>query len=704
MRHFRRFSVWWILFGSLGCSDYFFNNKAAEAEDGEDHHASGSSAAPLPLDLCDAQATEAPSRVTLDETCRAGGTPELEVVVEWSMTDFESFEYPEYRETLMTPVVGQLTDDNQDGSIDATDVPDIVIVTDRGANAGNFHGVLRILDGQGTGVHLTVNHVTYENTDYHPYQYTNVAIGDIDNDGLPEIVMVAGRLYQGGPGDPDPPEPEDSGDVPPDPDSGDADDTGMDDTGGDSGENPVRDTHESPCRVVALTHDGQFEWALDDVEIACGGHAPALGDLDGDGSVEVILGNLVIDGATGALLHQVLDGIGTFMAYPEIGYHSFPADLNGDGQQEIVTGKSIQDAQGNRICVMENEEDGFPGVADLDGDGQGEVVSVGEGRVNIFNGSCGLRSTFALAGTGNGGPPTLADMDGDGEVEIGVADASRYAVYEADGTVLWSHPVEDESSHATGSSVFDFDGDGSAEILYGDETAFWIFDGATGTVRYTTDSHTSRTLHEYPVVADVDGDGEAEVLVVNGGGHGDTEHWGVFVLGSADHDWRPARTVWNQHAYSITNIDENLEVPSPVPANWPTYNSFRSGSLTNGVDRLWVDAVPVLEGVCTDECDNGQAELIVRLGNSGTQEMPAGIPLTIYALIAETEHTLATLTTTDPIPPGQTTSGYRLSIDPNQVTGATLRLVADDDGTGAGTIEECNEDNNVWVVTEAICP
>ena len=81
MRHFRRFSVWWILFGSLGCSDYFFNNKAAEAEDGEDHHASGSSAAPLPLDLCDAQATEAPSRVTLDETCRAGGTPELEVVV-----------------------------------------------------------------------------------------------------------------------------------------------------------------------------------------------------------------------------------------------------------------------------------------------------------------------------------------------------------------------------------------------------------------------------------------------------------------------------------------------------------------------------------------------------------------------------------------------------------------------------------------------
>ncbi len=94
----------------------------------------------------------------------------------------------------------------------------------------------------------------------------------------------------------------------------------------------------------------------------------------------------------------------------------------------------------------------------------------------------------------------------------------------------------------------------------------------------------------------------------------------------------------------------------------------------------------------------------MRLGNSGTQEMPAGIPLSIYILIAETEQTLATLITTDPVPPGQTTSGYRLSIDPDQVTGATMRLVADDDGTGTGVLEECNEDNNVWVVTEAICP
>ena len=58
---------------------------------------------------------------------------------------------------------------------------------------------------------------------------------------------------------------------------------------------------------------------------------------------------------------------------------------------------------------------------------------------------------WPLQGGGTGGPPTIADYDGDMMPEIGLVDAHAYSVYQPDGTVEWSAPVTDASSHATGS-------------------------------------------------------------------------------------------------------------------------------------------------------------------------------------------------------------------------------------------------------------
>jgi len=54
-----------------------------------------------------------------------------------------------------------------------------------------------------------------------------------------------------------------------------------------------------------------------------------------------------------------------------------------------------------------------------------------------------------------------ARVDIAGRPEIGVAGATRYTVFEADGSIKWSRVTEDGSSAATGSSVFDFEGDES---------------------------------------------------------------------------------------------------------------------------------------------------------------------------------------------------------------------------------------------------
>ena len=88
------------------------------------------------------------------------------------------------------------------------------------------------------------------------------------------------------------------------------------------------------------------------------------------------------------------------------------------------------------------------------------------------------------------GPPTVADLDGDGEPEIGVAGRNQYVVLEADGTFKWSRQTQDHSSGFTGSSVFDFEGDGASEIVYADETRLWVFDGATGPSRWNTNNIT----------------------------------------------------------------------------------------------------------------------------------------------------------------------------------------------------------------------
>lgn len=61
---------------------------------------------------------------------------------------------------------------------------------------------------------------------------------------------------------------------------------------------------------------------------------------------------------------------------------------------------------------------------------------------------------------------------------------------------------------------FDFDGNGKAEAVYADQPDTRIHDGTTGEV-LTQECNTSCTLHEYPLVVDVDGDGQADIVVTS---------------------------------------------------------------------------------------------------------------------------------------------------------------------------------------------
>ncbi|MFI5299436.1 MAG: hypothetical protein ACHREM_15195 [Polyangiales bacterium] len=148
---------------------------------------------------------------------------------------------------------------------------------------------------------------------------------------------------------------------------------------------------------------------------------------------------------------------------------------------------------------------------------------------------------------GGGGSITIADYDGDGLPEIGVAGGSYYVVFDPDcisprtyggatGTcnrtaasandcgasptnpaqksVLWCRGSQDQTSFITGSSVFDFSGNGRAEVIYADECWLRVYDGVTGSV-YFSGVHSSGTKLEEPVIASVTGDGHAQLMMTS---------------------------------------------------------------------------------------------------------------------------------------------------------------------------------------------
>jgi hypothetical protein len=648
---------------ALGCHDYNVYSKADGLDDPVWDTASfGISEVPEQPPTTTCQELVLPEAVQVDESCLVEvSTGNLETVVEWELTTFENF--PEYRDVLMAPVVGELTGDG---------MPDIVVLTDAGS-AGEVgdrrQGVLRLLNGADGQEHWATQ-VAYQDVDgqtaqIFPYRYSNAALGDIDGDGEGEIVIVSMVL------------------------NGPVGEVGSTDTEIPQVDPfPPADNEVDLCYLTAWEADGSLKWVAWEPWVKCAGHAPLLADLEGDGRVEAVLGNIFIDATDGTLIAVGEGGIGGTRAYPDMGVHSIAVDLDGDGTQEVIAGNTIYEHDASTRCET-GLNDGFAAAADLDGDGFGEVVVVGNGRVDTFEHDCTPASTWVLSGGGNGGPPTIADFDADGAPEVGIADAGVYAVYEVDGSVLWTAEVVDESSHATGSAVFDFEGDGRPEVVYADETTLWIYDGSTGEVRLQDGRHESRTLHELPTVVDVDGDGQAEIIVPNGGSHHENMWWGLYVLGGIDSDWVSGGSVWNQHAYSITNVRDDLSIPPPT-SNWPEHNNFRSGDLYGSYGGNRPEPTLRAEG-CSDECNLGRAVVLVSVGNAGLGTLE---PVEVVVR-DESGAVLETRSTPASVESGELTSPMRFLLPPSHER-VTVELRPLD--------VECDPDDEEKLWVELSCP
>lgn len=459
-------------------------------------------------------------------------------------------------------------------------------------------------------------------------------------------------------------------------------------------------------QVKVFENDGTLKWTSSSLAGHMNGtsDAPSIADMDGDGHPEVIVGNAILN-ADGSV--KGLGSFGQGGVTGNVGTASVAVDLDGDGIQELVTGNAVYRADGS-VVWHNSEADGYVAVADFDGDGQGEIVSMNSGTVRLTDtdGTVLWRATIAGASSGFGGPPTVADFDGDGEPEIGVAGRSNYTVFDTDGTKLWERTTQDGSSGNTGSAVFDFEGDGVAEAVYADETRLWVFNGPDGAVKLESADHSNATWTEYSVIADVDGDGHAEIVVPNT--PYTASFTGITVIGDADNSWKEGRRIWNQHAYSITNINDDGTIPAHPAQNWLTYNNFRSGDLSAGQNGEYPDLVVRIADVCLKDCDHEQLKVWLRVGNQGYLAAEDGVEMALWAVTDSERIELYRETLASIIDSGQMLDSIQVDVDLSilhdyNIIDLEAAIDGADEGTGTGRYPECDETNNVAFWGENLC-
>ncbi|MCB9755054.1 MAG: VCBS repeat-containing protein [Myxococcales bacterium] len=414
------------------------------------------------------------------------------------------------RWSIVTPLVANLTDDNQDGEIDLCDTPDVVVLAYPQTSAP---GYLYILDGE-TGV----PHFKIEDS---VHWGCSPALGDIDDDGVPEIVA-----YRNG-------------------------------------------------ALLAFEHDGQKKWEKP-ASVNGLAHAIALADVDNDGDVEIFVGNELFD-HNGDLVATT--GFASALSAGVL------ADLDGDGDQEIILTNAAYHHDGSQYYSHQGDINnfGYPQVANLDDDPEPEILIEAWDGISILEHDGAIKYLNEKPLPANPGDPwlrpsTVHDFDGDGEAEFAVSTGTQYAVYERDLSIIWTAPVIDASGDATG-TAFDFLGDGIPEAMYGDEQNIHVFDGAGQTL--FSEPRTSITHIEYPVVADIDNDGSAEILIVSNSFNNNSQST-IKAIRDAEDRWIQARRIWNQHTYHVTNVREDGTIPQDEQPSWQDLNTYRTNAQIEG--------------------------------------------------------------------------------------------------------------------------
>jgi FG-GAP-like repeat/SprB repeat len=376
---------------------------------------------------------------------------------------------------------------------------------------------------------------------------------------------------------------------------------------------------------------------------------PNIADFNHDGLAEVNIGNQVFNGQTGALLasggvglsageHPKRRAIGFSFNMPvpmDVLPDSFCPDCEG---LEIVAGNQVLSVNLQTgvvtavVTAPVNYTDGFTSVADIDRDGDLDAIVQGQrGNQNVcyawdIQTPTILREFQLLNNYAEGASRVnVADLNGDGQLEVTFVSFPWLYALRNNFTELWKVQTFDASS-VTCSSVFDFCGDGTADIVYRGQDFLQIIEGATGQVKWQ-DACSSATHIENPLILDVDADGQTEVVIQCGSGFGEGRVMCYEAVGTPS---IASRKVWNQHCYFSTNINEDLSVPRIQQNPHIVADSLRMNTFLN---QFFNPSFPSPDGLMAFEnvvCEEDSLRITVEICNNGDNVLPLQMPISAY--------------------------------------------------------------------------
>lgn len=507
---------------------------------------------------------------------------------------------PQVNSLNATPSVVQLSDDNGDGVVNEYDIPDVVFVAGRRNSSAPLQTALVALDGR-TGQEL------WSRTDIRLSQFASPATGDIDNDGVAEIVVVRGYREE----------------------------------------------------LIAFENDGTLKWrrplngpGIPVPLIPPPAHAydmPIIVNLEGDNEAEVILGREAFRGLTGEQLWEGEFDAGGDGGVPlnrslQVAYSvaSVAADIDLDGRVEVIAGRTVYDFEGrtrwHRGDIKPEpyrdfgghwlNTSGYVAIGNFDLDDQAEIVlAAGEELWLLNHDGTTIWGPKQAPDFGELGAPTVADIDDDGLPEIVVSSKRKLTVFETDGTVKRTFDIDDVSG-VTSATVFDFENDGLLEVVHMDEHNLRILDARTLVQRFFT-ANSSRTVYEVPVVADIDGDKQAEIIITGYDDDFALRSPGIRVFKARNGAWADAGSVWTSQAFHVNEINEDSTLPLVETPSWLTHNTYRV-QRSPLPDPLGMPDFTVGDLRLIDQGAGRNPAVQVRVGNAGPVDAHEPPMISVY--------------------------------------------------------------------------
>jgi uncharacterized repeat protein (TIGR01451 family) len=328
----------------------------------------------------------------------------------------------------------------------------------------------------------------------------------------------------------------------------------------------------------------------------------SVSDLDGDSLMEIIVTAAVPD-KTNTWVYEPNGTLRT--GWPQLGNDSGYAwgvynanaaigDINADEQKEIVVPSDV-----HYICAYEANGTQIPANPIYGNKGWG-MVGVWESLATEIRswGECnGVRSESYRTNFADG-PSVIADVNGDGVSEV-VATGNVYDCYAGyppskyDGVYIFNPdrsrfndrqfdwrsvpvdtgaPISEDynviESNQPNPAVADLDGDGKMEIIYsaydGRVHAFWLDKTEHGNWPYSV-YHPAEGFYRFasePVIADLDGNGYAEVIFTSWTEKGSNHNGMLHIL-----DYLGNVVYETTLPDALGDVDWNGALPAPTLAN-----------------------------------------------------------------------------------------------------------------------------------------